>query len=127
MTHNELMSFEIYQRACFESQAMCFCLVNHIETHHVLVPKVSTNGYLQWEPNFALIQTLGMRRLNLTINLSGAESNYRDLGVNDLVRSPWRGLTRLRFTSAGRIADLIAAVDRARAVKVNAERTPRVR
>jgi hypothetical protein len=120
MTHEQLTQFDIYRRACFGSQAMCFCLVNHIEQIYSLTPTVSTAGYLQWQPNFALVQTLGVRAVNLTINLSGKESNYRGIGVDDLFRSPWKGLTRLRFTNAGRIADLIAATERAHAIKTKA-------
>jgi hypothetical protein len=117
MTHQELLQFNIYQSACFESQAMCFCLVNHIEEQHGLRPLASGSGYLQWQPNFALVQTLGVRSPNLTINLSGPESNYHGIGVDDLFRPPWKGLTRLRFTSAGRITQLVAAVERALKIK----------
>jgi hypothetical protein len=117
MTHEQLTQFDIYRRACFGSQAMCFCLVNHIEQRYRLTPAASATGYLQWQPNFALIQTLGIRTVNLTINLSGQESHYRSLGVDDLFRSPWKGLTRLRFTDAGRIVDLVTAAERAYAIK----------
>ncbi len=117
MTHQELLQFRIYQSACFESQAICFCLVNHIEHQYQLHPIASATGYLQWRPNSALIQTLGVRTLNLTINLSGKEAGYQGIGIDDLFRPPWKGLTRLRFTNAGRIGQLIAAVDRAYSIK----------
>jgi hypothetical protein len=117
MTHQQLLQFGIYQSACFESQAMCLCLVNHVEYRYHLRPAASAAGYLQWHPNFALIQTLGVRTLNLTINLSGKEAGYQGIGIDDLFRPPWKGLTRLRFTSAGRIAQLIAAADRAYSIK----------
>lgn len=74
-------------------------------------------GYLQWQPNFALVQTLGVRTPNLTINLSGQESNYHGIGVDDLFRPPWKGLTRIRFTSAGRITQLIKAAEQAFQIK----------
>jgi hypothetical protein len=117
MNHEELLKFEIYRKACFASQAMCHCLVNYIEEKHGLRPIESASGFLQWTPNFALIQTLGVRNPNLTINLSGKESNYHGIGVDDLFSKPWTGLTRLRFTSAGRVADMIAAAERAYRIK----------
>jgi hypothetical protein len=120
MTHEQLERFEIYRKACFGSKAMCFCLVNHVEEHHGLLPIASESGYLQWQPNFALIQTLGVRSLNLTINVSGREANYRGLGLDDLFRRPRTGLTRIRFTSAGQIGQLVAVIDRAFKIKTRA-------
>lgn len=119
MTHEELLRFPIYQNACFESQAMCYCLVNHIKEKYGLRPTESKSGYLQWTPNFALIQTLGVRAPNLTINFSGDEAAYRGIGMDDLIRPPRSGLTRLRCTNGARVADLMAATARAYAIRTH--------
>ena len=55
MSDEELMAFDIYRGACTASRLMCLNLVNHIEHRHGLRPFATASGYLQWNPNFALI------------------------------------------------------------------------
>jgi hypothetical protein len=117
MSDEELMAFDIYRGACTASRLMCLNLVNHIEHRHGLRPFATASGYLQWNPNFALIQTLGVRTPILTINLSGRQERYHGLGIDDLVRKPWKGLTRMRISDPARIHQLLAAVDRSYEMK----------
>jgi hypothetical protein len=113
MTHEQMLRFTKYAKAGPDSQALCIAVVNFVEVTYRITPTETPNGYLVYDPNFLLIETIGVRKTSLTLNVYGPEGDYGDFaGGRVRVGGGMAGITKLYVTGAEGLPSALAAVRR---------------